>query len=156
MYEFGVEVAFFLWLYRMVRVVVNANSRASGNLRRVGMRYSWLSGEVKELSYSDYHRTFLGKSFRFFLLILLSLPWILFSWFYVFYIVVTLLHVASKARGTPREIAELRWRLKNINLTFDEMIEWLKIASRDTRSTYELKKLVQTQMMNPIDPHRLL
>ena len=119
MYEFGVLAAFVLWFYNSAMTVVNANSQLSRNLAKVGMRLSW--GTALPVPVDD--STGIGRRTLSGLLpIALGLIGTLLSWISVAYSVSMFLYRQSKASEMPRSVKELRWKLRNVDLTRDQIL----------------------------------
>lgn len=129
MYEAGVGVAFLLWAVAQVRLLVALHSQLEMNLRKVGLRHSWLTMTPKPASPGDWPQGFGGKSLKFALLSFLGLVGVLLSWLSVAAFVWQSLHGLAKDWGAPVVVREMRWRLRNQGLTKELIAEAFAQAS---------------------------
>lgn len=125
MYELGLLVAFLLWVYNSVMVVVNANSLLSRNLAKVGMRLSWWTAQPVPIG--DNASTG-WRVFSALLLVVSGLIGILFSWVSVAGSIGMILYQRSKGSGMPQAVKELRWKLRNIDMTRDQILSEMAAA----------------------------
>lgn len=119
MYEMGVLAAFLLWIYSLVMIVANANSQLARNLSKVGMRLSWLTAEPVPAGDRS------GAGWRVFSALAftgLGLVGILLSWLTVVASIGMLIHRASKSNGMPQVVKELRWKLRNVEMTREQVL----------------------------------
>ena len=131
-YETGIFFAFLLWLYNAVMIVVSVNSRLERNLNRMGQRLSWLSLTPKLMELEDLSRSATSKVLRYLLVIGIALPFVLLSWLNVGLVVATILYRRAKDSGAPQAVREFRWKLRNTDLTFDQLVrELMKVAEED-------------------------
>ncbi|WP_036217228.1 hypothetical protein [Massilia sp. LC238] len=132
MYELGCFVAFILWLYRTVILLVAINSTAERNLRKVGMRHSWYTGSVVVMTYSAEYKHLLASVIKFAAIRLMFLVGIIFSWISVVWFFGSLIYLKGKDSGAPAEVKEFRWKLRNRDLSFDDLVTGLaKISGVD-------------------------
>lgn len=129
MYETGALVAFLLWCYTTAMMVVNLNSQAARNLRKVGLRYRWSNLQPVRMEADDYHPLPVWTTFKVLIYCALGIVSIIFSWLSVFYSFVMIVHSWSKATGKPAAVKELEWRLRNFELTFDQIVEHMAKAN---------------------------
>lgn len=128
MYETGVVAALLVWLYRCAHLLVLINSTLERNLNRVGQRLSWASSRPIDMTESEARRGPLSTTLRYTLVVLGMLPFVLLSWADVLW---TLGHMAyryTKDVGAPTAVRELRWKLRNREMTFDEILSELAKA----------------------------
>lgn len=159
-YEFGCLIAFLIFVYGTINVVVQSNSRMEKNLNKVGMRLSWLTLIPKEMNAANDSPTLFKKFVKFSLLFFIGLFFVFLSWLQVFLYVVGYLYKASKDAGAPSYVKEYRWKLKNVDMTFDVIArEMFKVAelqgsvsvtSDDERekSILEFKQGIANGMLN--------
>lgn len=126
MYEMGMGVALLLWLYSVIMYIVNANSLMARNLRKIGKRIS-LTGNTVDIIYPESSKMVTVLKF-FMVYFVFGLPLIVFSWVYVALIGGGILYAWQKNLGEPKEIKEYRWRMKNVDMSFDEIIRALMKA----------------------------
>jgi hypothetical protein len=147
MYETGLGVAFLAWLGFMVRLVVSINSTMEKNLNRLGQRQSWLTLKPTPMEADDLHRSWLYKVGKFSLIGLISLPFTLFSWVYVLWMVGQFLYLRMRDSGVPQSVKEYRWKLRNCNMTLDQLIrEAIKVQELDPASFDQLKADLRQEM----------
>nr|WP_181717870.1 hypothetical protein [Psychrobacter sp.]QJS05820.1 hypothetical protein [Psychrobacter sp.] len=121
MYETGILVALALWLYSTVSMFVRKNSLMEKNLNRIGRQISTTGLGVSDMKYP---KPTAGKIFaKQALISALGLPFVLLSWLYVLVVGGMMVHAFIKDLGVPQSIKEWRWKLKNLDMTFDEMIK---------------------------------
>ena len=131
-YEFGLLVAFAFWLWFTVAALVAINSQLERNLNKIGQRLSWLTLAPKPMHADERHRPAWRSMLKFVLLYGTALPFVLTSWIYVAYCVVTVLHRLTKDRGAPQAVREFRWKLRNADLSFDDLVrESMKASGQD-------------------------
>ncbi len=146
-YETGVLLAFLLWLWTVISAIVSINSQTERNLNRIGQRLSWLTMVPKPISPEEANRSWLRKVLKFVLLHGIGLPFVLASWLYVFYIVGLFLYRKSKNAGAPQAVREFRWKLRNTEMTFDQLVsELMKVSDQDPADFERVKaELLQEQ-----------
>lgn len=120
-YETGVLVAFLIWLYRVGAAVIVLNSRMAANLRKVGMRVSMTTLSAKPMSDSDRKRSWVGSLARFLVVALIGLAGVFFSWLSVVTTVGFFLYAKSKDAGQPAAVREFRWKLRNLDMSFEQL-----------------------------------
>ena len=140
-YGTGVAVAFLLWLLNAIFSIVAINSRLEHNMNKIGQRYSWLTMTMRPMSEDDEKRSTLMKIVKFTLLQLFGLVWCLTSWLSVAMIVGRYIYRWSKDSGAPQNIKEYRWKMKNMDMSFDQILrETMKLSDMDTSKFDEFKQ----------------
>lgn len=130
-YENGVFVAFLIWAYIAIFLIISINSTLENNLNKVGQRISWLTLTPKTMD-SDDKSTRLRSVLKYLLITGLGLPFILLSWLYVVWCVGCVFYSKVKDSGAPQIIKEYRWKMRNIEMSFDQIIkEMMKVAGED-------------------------
>lgn len=139
-YENGILFAFLLWIIGVVRVIILSNSRAQKNLEKIGKRISYNLGMIVDITYDQESK--LWTITKFILLhILLPLPFVMLSWVYVVFSVIFYIYVFLKDLGAPQNIKEFRWKLRNTDLTLDQLIMHLiKINDHNPNDFESIKK----------------
>ncbi|MCU4389900.1 hypothetical protein KTH73_04055 [Acinetobacter courvalinii] len=139
-YEGGIFVAFLLWLFGFVRVILLANSKTQRNLKLIGKRMSYNLGMIVDYDYNQ--ESLFWKISKFLLFhIVLSLPFILLSWVYVLFVCGSFAYVFYKDIGAPQAIKEFRWKIRNLDMSFDQMIkETMKIDEQSPDDFEKIKK----------------
>jgi hypothetical protein len=124
-YETGLLVAFFIWLWGLAMMVLNVNSQMNRNLQKVGIRISWLTFSPKPMTKAEQVRPFWKHVLKFLLLAAIGIPFIFLSWLQVVIFIGTVLYKHSKDSGAPELVREFRWKLRNSDLTMDQVIREL-------------------------------
>lgn len=150
-YETGFFIAIVLKIYELLMFTFMVNSQYQRNLNKIGLRLSWLTFEPKEMEAKDYQNKSSKVFYKSIIYIAYNFCHIFFSWLYIGYYLINLLWHFSKDRGVPQNIKELRWKLRNQNLTKDEVIiEFSKIKNLNQEQIEVLKLKVEEQLMeNP-------
>lgn len=147
-YENGVGIAFMLWLASIVIILVSINSRYEKNLNKIGQRLSWLSLNPKAMDAEELERSMFRKIFKFLFIAGIGLPVVLLSWLYVAWFVGTNVYHRAKDAGAPQAVREFRWKLKNTDMSFDQIVREMMKASEEDPTTFEKVRndLVQEMM----------
>ena len=153
-YETGIFFAFLLWLYNAVMIVISVNSRLERNLNRMGQRLSWFTLTPKPLERDDLSRSTTSKVLRYLLVVGIGLPFILLSWLNVALAVATIIYRRAKDSGAPQAIREFRWKLRNTELTFDQLVrESMKVAEEDPSKFEEFRASMVNELEERGLPH---
>lgn len=130
MYETGITVAFLLWLVGIGGTIVRKNSLLERNLNKIGRRTSLFGLGVTDAKHPE--PSAWVSIAKFALLIMVSLPFVFLSWVYVIFIVLFYAYAFMKDIGAPRSFKEYRWKLRNLDMSFDEIIrEIVKLEGLD-------------------------
>ena len=97
-YESGVAVAFLIALARFILSVATHFSTAASNMRKIGLRRSWLDGNYHPITH---------PKIAFVSWCVMSVVAILFSWVGVFMSAVLVVYIASKQAGMPAAAKEV-------------------------------------------------
>lgn len=146
MYEIGLLIAFLMWAWTLVMIPVRSLSQTERNLRKIGMRHSWLTGTPKPMSSGDFEPRLLNRLLKLGTLLLLGAPWVLLSWAYVAFVGCSTVYLYMKDRGAPQEIREFRWRMRNLELSFDEMVAGIHMINKDGRSFEDVRQSIVEMM----------
>lgn len=148
MYEAGVVVALALWIAKVVFVFVQLNSVQQRNLNKVGKRLSWLTLTAKPLKKSDIDASITLKVFKFFIIWLVIPFFLIFtSWVYVFFFLTGVIYSFYRNIGKPQEVKEFQWKLKNMDLSFDQIVDgFSQIAGLSLEDATEAKAHIKEQM----------
>lgn len=131
-YGTGVAVAFLFWLLNVFLSLVAINSRLERNMNKVGQQYSWLTMTMRPMSEDDEKRSTLMKIVKFTLLQLIGLVWCLTSWLSVAMVAGQYIYRWSKDSGAPQSVKEYRWKMKNMDMSFDQILkEMMKLTDMD-------------------------
>lgn len=142
MYEIGFGLAFLIWVGSLVWLVISLNSQLERNLNKVGLRLSWISLTPKPMGNNHRQRSFLRKSTKATLLLIAGFAGVLFSWLYVAMYVGSMVYSRLKDAGAPQAIKEFRWRMRNMDLSFDEIVSGLALVSGKEIATDEFKQQI--------------
>ena len=153
-YETGIFVAFLLWLYNAVMVVVSVNSRLERNLNQMGQRLSWVTLTPKAMEPGDLSRSTTSKILKYLLVVGIGLPFVLLSWLNVGLAIATILYRRAKDSGAPQAVREFRWKLRNTDLTFDQLVrESMKAVEADPSKFEEFRAAMVTELEERGLPH---
>ncbi len=153
-YENGIFIALLFWLYNAVMIVVLANSRFEKNLNRMGQRLSWLTLTPQRLEPEDLSRSTISKVLRYLFLVGVGLPFVLLSWVNVAFAVAMILYRLAKDSGAPQAIREFRWKMRNTDMTFDQLIrESMKCAGEDISNFEEFRASIISDLQERGLPH---
>lgn len=147
MYESGLLFAFLLWAYCVVTGLLRINSQFQRNLNRIGQRVSWTTGKVVLLDSDAYQKPMWHKIVKFLFLTCLGLAFVLLSWAYVAMMAFSILYQLSKDFGAPQLVKEFRWKMRNRNLSLDEIIrEVMKVGGQVPSEFDEAKEAVLCEL----------
>lgn len=130
MYEQGVLIAFLLWLYSTISTIIEKNSLLEKNMNKIGLRTKPAALGFVDMKYPKDSSTKVFAKYS--LCFGLNLLLISFSWLSVLGFVGFFIYRFNKDKGVPQSIKEYRWKLKNRDMSFDEIIrEIMKIEGVD-------------------------
>ena len=134
-YEAGLIVALVLWAWSAASLIISLNSTLERNLNRIGQRLSWITRAPKPMDADDRAGVTMGKVWKFLFIVGIGLPFVLLSWAYVGYSAAVWLYQWTKNFGEPQAIKEYRWKMRNIDMTLDQIAkEMLKVSGDDTET----------------------
>ena len=146
-YETGLLFAFLTWVYGLVSVFVQINGQMNRNFQKIGMRLSWLSYKPKAMTREDQNAPIWKSVLKFLLIAAIGIPFIFLSWLQVVIYVGTQLYRWSKDRGVPQAVREYRWKLKNLDMSMDQVIkELMTVEGMDPERFDEFKAEIVTDM----------
>lgn len=127
-YENGLIVAALLYVYYLFNLVITINSTAERNLNKVGERHSWLTLRPKPMEAPDFVSTLHKKIIKFLVVALFQGLFVFLGWVGVLINIVLTFYYLAKDYGAPATIKEFRWKIRNVDLEFDEIIrEFIKV-----------------------------
>lgn len=135
-YESGILIALCLWIFSIGSLVIKLNSLLSKNLNKIGMKISWISQTVVPSYKADEIRKPL-KIFLFILLSLFGLALVLTSWFYVGLSLIMYLYAKSKDYGVPEKIKNYRWKLKNLDMPVEKILQEIYNHDEHSETSFE-------------------
>lgn len=146
-YETGVGIAALLWLYNSIMIIVTVNSQLERNLNRIGQRLSWVALTPKEMEPDDLKKSTLSKVMKYLFIVGFGLPFILTSWLYVLLAAAAIIYRIFKDVGAPQAVREMRWRLRNQDLTFDQLVrELMKAQGQDLSAVDDFKAKIVAEL----------
>lgn len=149
-YENGVAVAFILWAFSVVRLVVMVNSQMEKNLNKVGKRLSWLTLTPKPMQQASSGRWW-KSALKFLVIAALGVPFVFFSWLYVLVALVLAYFLWEKSSGKPDSVRELQWKMKNLDMSFDDII---KASMKATSTDPDMFDQVKAEMLEQMEMNR--
>ncbi len=120
-YETWVGVAFLIWFFSVVRFFIAINSQLERNLNKIGVRHSWLTLTPKPLEPADAPRSLGAKIFAFVWIFGWGFAAILLGPITVACFVGGWLYQMSKGRGMPADFKEFRWKMRNLDLSAEQI-----------------------------------
>lgn len=139
-YENGLFVSFLLYCYYVLNLIIILNSLGERNLNKVGERHSWLTLKPKPMDASDFDRPLLKKVGKFLFVITWQGLFVFLSWLNVLINLGYLIHSYYKDSGAPQAVKDFRWKLRNIDMTFDEIVlELIKVKDFQPEDFDDLK-----------------
>ena len=100
------------------------------------MKISWISQTVVPSYKADEIRKPL-KIFLFILLSLFGLALVLTSWFYVGLSLIMYLYAKSKDYGVPEKIKNYRWKLKNLDMPVEKILQEIYNLDEHSETSFE-------------------
>lgn len=147
-YENGLLVSFFLYCYYIFNLILTLNSTAEQNLNKVGERHSWLSLKPKLMDSSDFDRPFIKKIGKFIFVVVWHGLFVFLSWFNVCMAVGYIFYIRYIDSGAPKAVKEFRWKLRNLDMTFDEIcLELIKVKGLELED-FDAVKLELIEFIN--------
>ncbi|HWT40995.1 MAG TPA: hypothetical protein VN081_07080 [Dongiaceae bacterium] len=141
MYETGIYLALLLWAWHGLMLITLVNSQMQRNLNRIGQRIGWLTLAPKPMDAGDKPGLTGGKIFKFLLIVIFGFPFIFLSWAYIAYIAAVILYGRSKNYGEPVAIKEFRWKMKNVDMTFDQIVkELMKVNDESDENFHQFRE----------------
>ncbi len=148
-YENGLGIAFILWVVGNINVLVMINSKLQHNLNKIGDRLSWLTLTAKPMNEDDIKRSNLSRVFKFIFIAGIGLLSVLLSWLYVALFVGAFIYRRVKDAGAPQAIREFRWKMRNIDMSFDQLIkEIMKISDEDPANFETIRENTLQELKN--------
>lgn len=146
-YENGIGIAFILWLAGIVMTLVSINSTMERNLNRIGQRLSWLTLSPKAMDAEEVRHSTLRKIFKFLLIAAIGLLGVLLSWLYVAWFVGAIVYKRTKDAGAPQAVREFRWKMKNVDMSFDQIVrEMVKVSGEDSGAFEKMRSDLAQEM----------
>lgn len=139
-YEAGAILAFLLWLYSNIMLIVSINSQFEKNLNKIGLRLSWVTVTPTPMEAADLRRSTAAKVFRFMLIAGFGFFWLFLSWLYVLIWIGAFIYRTSKDFGAPQSVKEVRWRMRNTEMTFDQLVRGMMIVGGEDESNFEFRR----------------
>lgn len=123
-YEQGVFLAFVIWLIETTGLFLSLNSKLNSNLRKVGCRLRWSGGQPIMIEQDEINPTKNKIIIKFSLYILSGIVSIIFSWLFVIYSIAKWVKsFCSYNFGTPEVVKIQRFKMKNIDMNFDQILK---------------------------------
>lgn len=139
-YFIGVLFALLLWLWGAIYLIVALHSQFERNLNKIGQRLSWVTLTPKAMDSDDENRPLWRAIGKYLLIVGFGFPWILLSWLNVGLAVAMMIYRRSKDAGAPQAIRELRWKMRNLDMPFDQVVKEMMKASGEEPEKFESVK----------------
>lgn len=102
----------------------------------------------------DLSRSTVSKILRYLLIVGISLPFVLLGWLNVALAIATIIYRRAKDSGAPQAVREFRWKMKNADLTFDQLVkEMMKISEDDSSKFEEFRTTIVNELEERGLPH---
>jgi hypothetical protein len=121
-YFSGVGVAALMVLWGCGTMVIKINSLMNRNLKKVGLKMNWVLPGVDAWTAEEAKRSVWWSIGKFVLIFVFDMIFIVASWLYVAYYIGTILWRWSKDRDAPQSIKEYRWKMRNVEMSFVEIV----------------------------------
>lgn len=145
-YGTGVFIAAIIWFCQTVFLLVVINSRINKNLKRVGMRLSWVSLKPKTMTKKEMQGGKVWPAFKFLLLCGFGMAGIAAGWISVVLTTWLFLYVRWLSLGMPVAMREYWWKMKNLDMDSDRIIsEMMKSQGIDPETNTEMRELLQAE-----------
>ncbi len=141
-YFLGVIIALLFETFHSIKLIRELNSRHATNFRRAGYRISWMTQEGKVIGprYYKFDPYFVFmKSIAFLVTQIIES---LLSWITVILHIRGWLNFREAQKEMPAALKELRWRIRNMDLTGEEVIRTMVQISAAGRG-WDLAKTEQ-------------
>jgi hypothetical protein len=122
-YESGVLIAFLIWCFGLIAMLIKVNSQMNKNLQKIGFRLSWVSLNPKPMSEFDTNKPIWRIILKFLVIAFFGFLFIFLSWVQVVFFIGMLGYKFFQDIGAPQVVRDFRWKLKNLNMTMDQVIE---------------------------------
>lgn len=100
------------------------------------------------MSAQEANHSFFRKAVTFLLICGIGLLFVLTSWLYVAYVIGFVLYRRSRDAGAPQAVREFRWKLRNTDMTFDQIVMALMKISEQDPANFEQVKADLLQDLN--------
>ena len=108
----------------------------------------------KAMEPGDLSRSTTSKILKYLLVVGIGLPFVLLSWLNVGLAIATILYRRAKDSGAPQAVREFRWKLRNTDLTFDQLVrESMKAVEADPSKFEEFRAAMVTELEERGLPH---
>lgn len=121
-YENGLLVNFLFIAYNYVNLLIQKNSIFERNLNKVGLRLSWTSLSAKEYYIDESRFSFIKKIIKFIFMFVLDVAFAMLSWLGIAIRIIMIIYFYNKRFGMPTKLKEYAWKLKNIDMSFHQLI----------------------------------
>lgn len=130
-YETGLFVAFLTWVWGMINVLITINSQMERNLNKIGQRLSWTTFAPTRMTPQEQYRPLWKSAAKFLLIAAIGLACVVLSWLTVLLFFGQIVYRKSKDAGAPQTVREFRWKLRNVDMSFDNVLkEVLKVSGK--------------------------
>jgi len=124
LYLVGVLIMLIYWVFQSIWLIILINSMYEKNLNKIYQRISWSTYRIKLIESLDELRTpKYKKIFKYILVISISFLSVFLSWITVFFTIIGIYFIHYKSLGRPECVKNYHWKLKNIDMTYDKIIE---------------------------------
>lgn len=149
-YEAGIVVALILYIFSIIMTIHRKYSKINRNFNKIGYRIGW-DGNTKPLYKKSSGLMIVAKI----LLILFGFVFIFFSWLYVVLVGGYAIYQLYSSLTAPPEVKRFRWKMKNVDMSFDEIVRELMITQNmDLANFDEFRKECLDEMKCQIEYYK--
>jgi hypothetical protein len=147
-YETGVTIAVAIYFTLTLNTIILLNSVLEKNLNKIGYRLSRVTLSWKGLTSDFKNRSIFAKVLFWISFLTFGLLLTLLSWLYVFVFIQLLIYELNNRYGTPRNVLECRWKMRNVDMSFDQIVaEIVKSKSEESLSFDKFKSDLLSDMI---------
>lgn len=127
-YEDGIGVSFFICIYQLGMLIYYKNSQFEKNLNKLGLRLSYLT--LTPTPYENENKPIYIKILKLLIIQIFNFAMIFLSWLFVLYFAFMVVRNFYNKIGMPQAIKDYQWKMRNMDLSIDNIIK-LDMAARD-------------------------
>jgi hypothetical protein len=121
-YLYGLCASVLIWAANVAKLLYRPKSLRERNLHRIGLRTSRVSTQLKFLYGSDLSQSRSITLAIFWAIVLGEMLLLLGSWLYVAWWAAWRVRTFANDYSPPREVMDYRWKLRNMDMPFDQHV----------------------------------
>lgn len=140
-YEVGVYISLINWVFQSIWLIIVINSKLEKNLNKVNQRLSWLTYLPKPIeSRDEIHPPLYKKILKYLAICSIGLIAVFLSWLNLFYLFVNYIFNRYKRDGEPEVLKNFRWKIRNLDMSYEQILQELHKVEFNDISYKEFKK----------------